>query len=292
MREFIFTTEQELEIINKKNSGEKVSNIAQEYGIQKHLVYQILKRNGREKVIANKKYEVDENYFENIDTEEKAYWLGFLYADGYVRMIKYKSGADRYGELKLKLSIKDKKHLDLFKKCVGSSYTIKDAESITINNGKHSYSVCSTLRITNIKIVKDLFKHGCINKKTYKLNFPILAENLIRHFIRGYFDGDGSISITKFKAYQNKKGKINNGYTRTVNFTSGSLSFLMDIQNILHTKINTTNLKVGLYKKAYRIHWYSRNDINNVYNYLYKDSTIFLERKKEKFIEIFNSYVK
>ena len=59
MREFIFTTEQELEIINKKNSGEKVSNIAQEYGIQKHLVYQILKRNGREKVIANKKYEVD-----------------------------------------------------------------------------------------------------------------------------------------------------------------------------------------------------------------------------------------
>ena len=80
------TTEQELEIIKKKNDGVKLSVIMEEYSIKTpKTIYDIIKRNGIKK-IGNKKYNVDENYFSIIDNEYKAYWLGFLYADGYVRM--------------------------------------------------------------------------------------------------------------------------------------------------------------------------------------------------------------
>ena len=273
----ILTTQQEKEIIAKKQQGVSNLEIISEYKINKHLIYQILNRDGREKIIANKKYFVNQDYFEEIDTEEKAYWLGFLYADGYVRMHKGRSG-----ELKLKLSIKDKAHIELFKKCINSTHQIKDISSEVINeSGKKSSSLCSSFSVYNTKLVNDLFKQGCLNNKTYKLQFPFLNFSLERHFIRGYFDGDGCVSTHEYISYINKKGHKNINNINMIHFTSGSLPFLENIQKILFNKINTSCLKIGLYKKAYRIIWYSRDDITKIYSYLYKDSTIFLERKKK-----------
>lgn len=159
MKNFILNTEQEKEIITKKANGELNSKLMEEYGIKYHLIYQVLKRNGKDKPISNKRYDVNDNYFENIDTEEKAYWLGFLYADGYVRAIKCKDGlTNRFGELKLKLSINDKEHIELFKKCICSTHKIKDMESTVINNGKTSHTICSSFSVFNLKMVEDLFK--------------------------------------------------------------------------------------------------------------------------------------
>ena len=71
-------------------------------------IMNVLKRNGM-KNKTSKVYSYDESYFKNIDTEEKAYWLGFLYADGYVRK------RQRNSEMRLKLGIKDLDHLEKFK---------------------------------------------------------------------------------------------------------------------------------------------------------------------------------
>jgi hypothetical protein len=74
------TIEEELQIINRFNDKIPLKLIVSEFNIKsKKTIYDVLKRNGRDKIIPNKKYTVDETYFQNIDTQDKAYWLGFLY---------------------------------------------------------------------------------------------------------------------------------------------------------------------------------------------------------------------
>jgi hypothetical protein len=74
---------------------------------------------------------------------------------------------------------------------------------VTVGDRKYE-SDCSTFSIYNTKIVSDLYKHGCVNNKTFKIKLPKLREDLIRHFIRGYFDGDGCISLPNIKILGNE----------------------------------------------------------------------------------------
>lgn len=173
------TIEQELEVIKLKNNKIPVKKIMEQFNIKSNqTVYDIIKRNGRSHQIANKKYNVNSSYFKDINTEEKAYWLGFLYADGYVRL-------RRSGELRLKLKQTDKKHIELFKKCIESTHPIKDSVSIVkYSDNKISKSKSSYISINNTKIVRDLIKLGCVNAKSFIIKLPKLKHDLIRHFIR------------------------------------------------------------------------------------------------------------
>jgi len=134
----------------------------------------------------------NDTYFENIDTEDKSYWLGFFYADGYVRK-RHDSG-----QFKLKLCKKDKNHIELFKTNIKSEHIITDGVEFFTKNNKKYKSEYSLLNIYSLKLVDDLIKHGCVQNKTQKIRFPILKNELIQHFIRGYFDGDGCIYKIKF----------------------------------------------------------------------------------------------
>ena len=119
--------------------------------------------------------------FEIIDTEEKAYWLGFLYADGSV------SSTDN--RIELGLAEKDLNHIEKFKEFIG----IPNKISYRPQTKSYRYSFKS------IPCKEDLIKHGCVPKKSLILKFPTeeqVPEHLIRHFIRGYFDGDGWFSNT------------------------------------------------------------------------------------------------
>ncbi len=259
---------QELEIIEKKKNGITLKKIMLEYNIkQAKTIYDVIERNGREKLIANKRYTINENYFENIDTEEKAYWLGFLYADGYVRM-KY----ERSGELKLKLAIKDKEHIELFKKCLDSTHPIKDVNSKVIVDGREYKSLCSAFSVYNTKLVQDLYKIGCVNVKTFLITIPNIDSELIRHFIRGYFDGDGCIHLTK------------NSNGATCSIISNEI-FINGIKNILG---------YGNIRKCdniYVISFGAKENILYFYHLLYDNSTIYLKRKKDLFDKLFtNSY--
>ena len=120
--------------------------------------------------------------FETIDTEEKAYWLGFLYADGSVGSKEHK--------IELGLAEQDLKQIEKFRDFIG----INNKISYRPTTKSYRYSFRSEF------CKEDLIKQGCMPKKSLILKFPTedqVPQNLIRHFIRGYFDGDGWFTNTE-----------------------------------------------------------------------------------------------
>jgi len=264
------TIEQELEVIKLKNNKVPVKKIMDKFNIKSNkTVYDIVKRNGRSHQISNKKYDVNSNYFEDINTEEKSYWLGFLYADGYVRL-------RRSGELKLKLKQTDREHIELFRVCIESTHPIKnDISNVKYGNNKISKSKLSYISINNTKMVKDLIKFGCVNNKSFIIKLPKLKNDLIRHFIRGYFDGDGCIYISK------------NNNNCTFNITSGSKNIIDDINDVFKN-IQIIKCYIKITKNTYRLNIYDKIELLKLYNYLYDNSTIYLKRKFNKFKSYIN----
>ena len=122
-----------------------------------------------------RKFSVDETYFEKINTFNKAYWLGFLFADGY----------NNYNEITINLHSKDTEHIEKFRTALSSKHKIK----------KHPTRNIVTFKIGSNKIGKDLHNLGCIRNKSLVMDKPKnIEEKFLPAFIRGYFDGDGYVS--------------------------------------------------------------------------------------------------
>lgn len=248
--------------IIKNYHRESTKNILEKLKISKPTLLRYVKKSGLI-VKTSKLYDCNENYFENINTEEKSYWLGFLYADGYVRDRKNNA------EMRLKLSIKDIEHLGKLKKALNTDSEIKIKECQAI------------LSINQKKFVKNLIDKGCVQAKTQVIKFPLfLREDLKRHFIRGYFDGDGSIKFTDKNS-------------PSFNVVSGSFSFLESFKDEISNKCNIRNPKIytSSNEQYGNIFWNSIPDIISIYFYLYKNSNIYLNRKREKFLKIIE-YIK
>jgi hypothetical protein len=201
-----------------------------------------------------RKYNLNENFFDVLN-EKSAYWLGFLYADGYVRMKDGKSG-----ELKLKLKDTDRCHIEKFLTDIECGKPIKCGI-----DGKSKF--CSVTVYSN-KMVNKLFELGCVNNKTQLIRLPILESNLMNHFVRGYFDGDGSIS--KVKKRPN--------------------SFIVSIcSNILFNKDLLSFLGYGkdfLFENYSVIKIWRLMDVINFRDYIYKNAETLLDRKLIKFKQI------
>lgn len=202
-----------------------------------------------------KKYEINEDFFSEINTEEKAYALGLLYADGYINK--------KETQITLTLSSKD---VDILKKLNKLIYPNKHP----LRCRKQSSNSYFVLNITNKKMAKDVVNLGCGNKKSWILTFPSnkqVPSTFIPHFIRGYFDGDGSISQYKLQ--------------KTFNII-GTKSFIQSVYDEfekMNIQCHFVTHKCGM--------WYIRitdiRNLNKIYHYLYDNSKIFLKRKKQKF---------
>lgn len=203
------------------------------------------------------------NYFKNIDTPDKAYWLGFLYADGYI---------DKKNSIRINLSSIDEAHLIKFQKAI-EAYNHKIIHSEKRMGDKIYLQSCFAIR--DKQMVEDLAKLGCVNNKSLILEFPYnkIPENLYSHFIRGYFDGDGSINYTK-KIY---KGKQHHWRIEFI----GTEKMLVAIKNILGKE------KLSLENKGnyFVLQISGAKQLEIILNYIYKDATddILLSRKKEKY---------
>lgn len=117
------------------------------------------------------------------------------------------------------------------------------------------------------------------------MNYPKINKNFDRHFLRGYFDGDGCIRIKSDKRYDSKLGDMR--------IVDASINMLEDISKKMHENFNVSINKIyGPKNKNYKyIGWPSMNDIKKIYEGFYNDSTIFLKRKYDIFnnvIEIIN----
>jgi intein-encoded DNA endonuclease-like protein len=164
-------------IIEEYLSGKSVVEISKLIPISDRYIQKILVENGINLLGSkgfNKLNQCD--YFSKIDTEEKAYWLGFIYADGYL--------AKNENRLALVVSIKDKEHLKKFADIFGKQLIeIKKLDK----KSKKSYEQCGVFLYSE-RIYNDL--KSFLNSENI---FDMIPKELHRHFVRGFFDGDGSI---------------------------------------------------------------------------------------------------
>ena len=167
-----------------------------------------------------RKKNYNEDYFEQIDTEDKAYFLGFIYADGSVI---YDNEKYRY-KLVLKLHTKDNHILE-------SLINYVDGEMDIWFDGQRE--MCE-VGFSGKKMVIDLIKLGVTPNKTFTLKYPNIDEKLEKHFLRGYFDGDGCIRTSFDKRDGTKRGDL-----RIVGGSLDMLNKLNERMNVLFgTNIN------------------------------------------------------
>jgi hypothetical protein len=138
---------------------------------------------------------LDEHYFDEIDTPNKAYILGFLYADGYNNEVNH--------TIVLTLHEKDKDILEKIRKELKCEKPLYHISSVNKHDGKPRE--LESLILASKHMSETIKKWGLVPNKTFTLEFPkFLSDNLVCHFIRGYFDGDGCAWIG---ANHNKTGK-------------------------------------------------------------------------------------
>lgn len=219
----------------------------------------------------------NQNIFENIDTEESAYWAGFIYADGYI--IK----GDKNYELGIELNSKDINHLNKINKIFNDYYKIK-IKNKTYNaveklNNKpitnRPFQTC-VIRIYSKKIVTDLENNGIVQNKTNSKIFPkIQDKEMFLHFLRGYIDGDGSYTIRSLKSYKYPQISI-----------AGNNKYIFEY---IINKLKEDYGFVSYYYKdrdCYKWQLRRKDDCLKLINLLYDNATIYLDRKFDKINEI------
>jgi len=241
-------------------SGVSAAKLAKKYDTWIQSITDRLKEDGIEVINEWNLPKFREDIFSTIDTEEKAYWLGFLFADGSV--------SSRDNMVELSLSIKDKEHLRKFSQFVEDS-GIKEA------GHRCRWSRSSKLFKT------DLVRYGCVPRKSLILEAPKnIPEDLAIHFVRGYVDGDGCVFYDKSNYFGRHRLEV-----------LGTKNILDYIQTIL-----------GKSKANYRKNS-KENDITLVLNYngrqcrepldkLYKNASVYLERKYDKYVKLCRSFEK
>ena len=158
--------------------------LSEKYNICTWSIGNVLRKNNIKSRI--RKHNCNEDYFEKIDSNEKAYWLGLLFADGYVRKRKPFNGKHKQGGV-VGISLKNGDEYLLEKLIIDFESTYRLTKQI--KNNFLSYK----LEVNSSKMTDDLINLGCVPNKSLKLLPPNLTDEFISHFIRGYFDGDGSI---------------------------------------------------------------------------------------------------
>lgn len=255
-----FTDDDIKSIIKQYTEGISQRKLATQFSVDPSVIKRVLKENNltiRGVSSNGKLYTWNDKYFENINTEDKAYWLGFLMADGYVTKGKV---------IGVKLALKDKGHLEKLRDSLVSNIPIHVYESNTGSYSGENYSYC-VFNITSEKMYQDLVNKGLTPNKSKTLEFPNIIPELIPHFIRGYFDGDGSV-------YNSKNG---------VRFNMlGTNQFLSVVKPIIAPKS-----KSKIYEsKGISYISLSGDNAKTALKLLYDNATIYLDRKYIKYQEL------
>lgn len=219
-----------------------------------------------------RKYFHDEDFFETIDTEEKAYWLGFMFADGYIVNNENKYGQDHFG---ISVAMDSLDVIEKFKASLKATNPIL----YDFSGNRYGKQTLCKLVLCSQKTVNDLIDKGCFKQKTLILEPPKdVPDDLIRHFLRGFFDGDGSL-------------------IRAPKKDSTYISFIVDftttkpVAEWIHSILGIGTVR----KETRREHtWYwvlsGNQQVIKFYHYLYDNATIWMDRKYNKFQELLEKY--
>jgi len=226
--------------------------ISTEMNVDVGTIYNRLKKMGIY-TKRHRKYILNEQYFEKIDSENKAYWLGFLMADGY-----------NSGKF-IRVDIQDIGHLEKLRDDIYPNKDMPVRTKISSTNKCVYY-----LTIQDSKFVNDCEKLGLVNKKSHIAKYPNIDLSMDNHFIRGLFDGDGCLSYT-----------MDGNYRRYTFSICGSRDIISEVRNKL--LLIGVNIGFRITRSIYELHIRGNRQIIKVLDWLYDDSSIFLERKFRKY---------
>ena len=255
------------------DSGHSLTDIAEKLHIDKNTIKNIsienklkITRGKIQRDLKNQNF-VD-NYFENIDTEGKAYFLGLIYSDGNVR--EHNGGYF----INLELKREDRYILEKLASELKCGNKIYDRDRKT-NFGEacmSSFTTCNSK-----KMFDDLSKFNIVPNKSHTTESfcdnieELIPFHLIKHFLRGLIDGDGTIS----KRYTTNQNAIS--------IYQNEIQFCYDFNRLLKIAIDDENLHeniiINKVSGVYNLRYRRINDVCKICNFLYKDATIYLKRK-------------
>lgn len=268
--EIIFSDDEEKDIINRYMNREASTKIGKAYGVNHHTILKVLHAhnvtvNGNK---IKRKYNLNEEYFDTIDTPNKAYVFGFLCADGHVDNKKH--------TISMSLQEGDKEILEKIRIEVNSEKPLEFVDYSNKHDFGYTYQNQWRLLFFSGHMCKTFNSYGIMHDKSYTLTYPEIPKELNRHFIRGYFDGNGSIHI---------KGKH-------ISITSTRM-FLEILKDIVQQElnINCAQIKDASCKNGVTCDY----EINRRYeskiflDWIYQDADLKLKRKYDKYQDISNS---
>lgn len=239
-------------VVNEYLLGKNSKELSVEYELNQATITYWLRARGLARHRGPKSMTGREDFFDVIDSEEKAYWLGFIMADGNVSIHN-----GQYS-LKIHISIKDKEIIDNFLK------SIESKNKPLIKEGKEGRNQTYYVSVTSRHMVESLIRLGVVPNKTGKEVLPSLPANLTAHFIRGFFDGDGITDIV-----QDRCGFVS------------SKEMLESLQKEIGS-----NHKITETTGAYYFISSNKEFTRWLYHYMYEGCTMFLSRKRERMWKI------
>ena len=247
------------------DDGMTCKQVADTLGVSESLInywFKKLNKKTRSNTINSRKYTLDEHYFDIIDTQDKAYILGFLYSDG--------CNFTDANRIILCLQDQDKHILDSIKECVGTNAPLY-FNKLNEKNAKHKNTYSLTMRSKHMsKVLSDM---GMVKAKSLILKFPTnISKEMLPHFIRGFFDGDGVFPTDK------------------TNYTLGILGtedFCIVLQSILKENGIESDIKnVNDPSNSTRQLYIRRKENSKKFlEYIYKDANLYLFRKHDLYLK-------
>lgn len=230
--------------------------------------------------MSNRKFDVDDNYFDNIDNQEKAYYFGLLYADG--------CNYEEENLVKIDLNEDDIEILEKFSKAICYTGDIKhyNSETQKMFTGSDKIYECKPLvrlSFRSMQLSKQLALKGCVSNKSKYGIFPnsdVISDELLRHFIRGYMDGNGGISFW----IDNE----NTGHKKFSIHFCGTSDIIQHLSDLFRDKFNCMPDVRSRYEDRDNNNLQMIIDGNRVVekilDWLYCDASVYLNRKYEKYM--------
>lgn len=216
---------------------------------------------------AQRKYDINEHYFDEIDTPNKAYLLGLLYADG----CRCKTS----NAIMINLQERDKSILEKFREELNTNKPLRFIDYSHDPNRQNQYLLC----ITNKQIAESLYKYGIVPNKEFQIEFPdFLDKSLIPHFIRGYIDGDGWIS------HNPKEKRIN--ITGTSMLLEGIKKYI-EAELGVHCSIWIPHRIKNKQNVTRTLGIAGGIQVKTVLDHIYKDAELYLERKYQYYQDMY-----
>lgn len=221
----------------------------------------------------NRRHSLNTHFFDTICTEQQAYWLGFLWADGsWSKTSPRCSGPNRLTLCQKRAEIN---HLQLFLDTIEADYPIRNF------NGGYGKAVIA--HINSRPLCVSLERLG-FARKDQRIHIPPIPPSLLHHFIRGYFDGDGCLSVYT----QTIRDVVVNRHEWSL---TGNPEFIRNIRSAIEQNVDVSHrVKIQTYKrtdKAVSLRYGRKSDIVALHDYLYQDATVYLDSKYQRFVEFF-----